>query len=55
MVVLLGIIILNTELNKPQFLRDKMIIMHRSLQIKQNIYSIDIFRAPVVIQFIVKV
>ena len=29
--------------------------MHCSLQIKQNIYSIGIFRAPVVTQFIVKV
>ena len=32
-----------------------MIFMHCSLQIKQNIYSIGIFRAPVVTQFIVKV
>ena len=54
-VVLLGIIFLNTELNKPQFLRDEMIFMHFSLQIKQNIYSIGTFRAPVVTQFIVKV
>ena len=46
---------LNTELNKPQFLRDEMIFIHCSLQIKQNIYSIGIFRAPVVTQFIVKV
>ena len=29
--------------------------MHCSLQIKQNIYSICIFRAPIVTQFIVKV
>ena len=29
--------------------------MHCSLQIKQNIYSRGIFRAPVVTQFIVKV
>ena len=36
-------------------LRDEMIFMHCSLQIKQNIYSIGIFRAPVVTQFIVKV
>ena len=36
-------------------LRDKMIFMHFSLQIKQNIYSIAIFRARVVTQFIVKV
>ena len=54
-VVLLGILFLITELNKPHFLRDEMIFMHCSLQIKQNIYSIDIFRAPVVTQFIVKV
>ena len=32
-----------------------MIFMHCSLQIKQNIHSIGIFRAPVVTQFIVKV
>ena len=54
-VVLLGILFLITELNKPHFLRDEMIFMHCSLQIKQNIYSIGIFRAPVVTQFIVKV
>ena len=29
--------------------------MHCSLQIKRNIYSMGIFRAPVVTQFIVKV
>ena len=46
---------LNTELNKPHFLRDEMIFMHCSLQIKQKIYSIGVFRAPVVTQFIVKV
>ena len=38
-----GSVIRNTELNKPHFLRDKMIFMHFSLQIKQNIYSIGIF------------
>ena len=54
-VVLLGIIFLNTELNKPRVLRDEMIFMHCSLQIKQNIYSVGIFPAPVVTQFIVKV
>ena len=53
--MLLGIIFLNTELNKAHFLRDEMIFMHCSLQIKQNTYSIDIFHAPVVTQFIVKV
>ena len=46
---------LESELNKPQFLRDEMIYIHCSLQIKHNIYSIGIFRAPVVTQFIVKV
>ena len=54
-VVLLGIIFLNTELNKPHFLCDEMIFMHCSLQIKQNIYSIGIIRAPVVTQLTVKV
>ena len=53
--MLLGIIFLITELNKPHLLRDELIIMHCSLQIKQNIYSIGIFRVPVVTQFIVKV
>ena len=46
---------MNTKLNKPDFLRDETIFMLCSLQIKQNIYSIGIFRAPVVSQFIVKV
>ena len=46
-------IFLNTELNKLHFLGDEMIFMRCSLQIKQNIYSIGIFRAPVVTQFIV--
>ena len=46
-----GIIFLNTELNKPHFLEDEIIFMHCSLQIKQSIYSIGIFRAPVVTQF----
>ena len=53
-VVLLGIIFLNTELKKLHFLHDERIFMHCSLQIKQNVYSIGIFRAPVVTQFIVK-
>ena len=42
-------IFLNTGLNKPHFVSDKMIFMDCSLQIKQNIYSIDIFRAHVTI------
>ena len=54
-VVLLGIVFLNTELNKLHFLRDERIFMYCSLQIKQKIYSIGIFRATVVTQFIVKV
>ena len=54
-VVLLGIIFLNTELNKLHFLREERIFMYCSLQIKQNIYSIVICRAPVVTQFIVRV
>ena len=53
--MLLGIIFLNTVLNKPShFLCDEMIFMHCSLQIKQHIYSIGFFRAPVATQFIVK-
>ena len=54
-VVLLGIITLNTELNKPQFLCDEMMFLHCSLQIKQNIYSIGTCRPPAVTHFIVKV
>ena len=46
---------LSTELNKLYFLHDEMSFMHCSLQIKQNICSLGIFRAPVVTQFIVKV
>ena len=53
--MLSGIIFFNTELNKPHFLRNKMIFMHCRLHIKQKIYSRGIFRAPVVTQFIVKV
>ena len=46
---------MNTELNKPHFLRDEMIFMHSSLQIKPIIYVIGIFHAPAETQFIVKV
>ena len=46
---------LNTELNKPHFLRDELIFMHCLLHIKQSICSIGIFHAPVVTQLIVKV
>ena len=53
--MLLEIVFLNTELNKPHFLLDEMIFMHYSLQIKQNVYSIGIFRAPVVPQLILEV
>ena len=41
---------LNTELNKPHFLRNEMVFMHCLLPINQNIYSVGIFRAPVVTQ-----
>ena len=47
----------NTELNKLTayiFLRNEIVFMHYSLQINQNIYSISIFRPPVVTLFIVK-
>ena len=50
-----SVIFLNTDLSKPHFLRDETIFMHCSLQINQNVYSLGIFRAPVVTQFIVKV
>ena len=44
-----------TELNKPHSLCDEVVFMQCSLQIKQNIYSLGFFRAPVVAQFIAKV
>ena len=46
---------LECRTKQATLLCDEMIFMHCSLQIKQNIYSIGIFRAPVVTQFIVKV
>ena len=49
------IILLNIELIKQHCLRDEMILMHCSLQIKPNIYAICFFRAPVVTQLRVKV
>ena len=47
--------ILEYRTKQATLLCNEMIFMHCSLQIKQNIYSIGIFRAPVVTQFIVKV
>ena len=41
--------------NTPHVLSDEMIYMHCSVQIKQKLYSICMFRAPIVTQFIVKV
>ena len=38
-VVYLGVIFLNTELNKPTFLCYEMSFLHYLLQIKQNVYS----------------
>ena len=49
------IILLNTEQNKSTYLRDEMFKIHYWLQIKQNVYSIGTFRAPVATKFIVKV
>ena len=46
---------MNTEQNKSTFLSDEMFLIHYSLQIKQSINSICIFRVPVVAQIIVKV
>ena len=43
------------ELNKAKYLSDEMIFRYYWLQIKQNVYSIDTFRATVATQFIVKV
>ena len=54
-IVLLDIILLNTELNKPHFLGDEMIFMHCSLQMSKNIYSMGIFHIPVETKFIEKV
>ena len=49
------IILLHTEENKSTYLRDEMFYIHCWLQVKQNVYSIGTFRAPVATQFIVKV
>ena len=49
------IILLNTEQNKSKYLRDKMFFRHYWLQIKQIVYSIGTFRAPVATQCIVQV
>ena len=55
----LGSIIRNNFLEyrtkQATLISDELIFMHRSLLIKQNIYSIGIFCAPVVTLFIVKV
>ena len=48
-------ILLNTEPIMSTFTRDEIVCIHYSLQINQNIFSIAIFRAPVLTQFIVKV
>ena len=54
-VVASRIILLNTDQNKSKYLRDEMFFRHQWLQIKQNVYLICIFRAPVATKFIVKV
>ena len=48
-------IFLEYRSKQATLLRYKMILMHCSLQIKQNIYSIGIFPAPIVTQFIINV
>ena len=48
------IILLNTEQNKSKYLRDEMFFRHYWLQIKQNVYSIGTFRAPVATKKIAK-
>ena len=50
----LGINFLNIELNKSLFLGAKMCSIHCLLQIKHTLYSIGIFLATVVTQFVVK-
>ena len=47
--------LLNNEQNKSTYWRDEMFFIHHSLQIKQNVYSIGTFRAPVATEFIVNV
>ena len=49
------ILLLNTEQHKSTYLSDEMFFIHYWQQIKQNVYSIGTFRAPVATQFIVKV
>ena len=46
---------LENRTKQATLLRDEIVFMHCLLQIKQNVYSIGIFRAPVVTEFIVKV
>ena len=53
--MLIGIVFLNAELDKPHFLHNEMIPMQCSIQIQQNIYSIGIFHATAVTQLKVKV
>ena len=54
-VLLLEIVFFHTEVNKTNLLRNEMIFISCSLQIKQSMYAIGIFGAPVLTQFIVKV
>ena len=49
------IFFLNAEQNKSTHLLEYMFFIHHSLQIKQSIYSIGIFRAPATTQSKVKV
>ena len=53
--MLLGIIFLNTELQKNTFLRDEMICMAWFATNKTKHKLIGIFRAPVVTEFIEKI
>ena len=47
--------VLGYRTKKVNIFARQNVFIHYLLQIKQNIYSIGIFRAPVVTQFIVKV
>ena len=47
------IIFLNADLNQSLYVRDELFLVHCSLQIKQNVYSIGTYSASDVTQIIV--
>ena len=49
-----SIIFLNADKNKSLYVRDEIFLIHFSLQIKQNVYSIGTYSASDVTQIIAK-